>query len=321
MKSCYEMCPQVIDHYDTIWSLIIYGNEGVDAKTVSKTAEVSKFFHHISIHSDIAKCYWKSGVVKYFNHYYEEDLLNKVDKTFKELFYSYLTKINEITTKYHRNFKWDYKLNHQETTEFRTLLNPFEIYLSEPIANKLTQFYYSYCLEDQSQAVPEEFVKYYTLSADQGYIEAQCRLGALYENGRIIPKNEMLHFKYYKLAADQQIKKLLDKRKIDLFAQKVMSQRVNLEEAFEHYRSILYVCDEKLLFVAARCLEEGLGTEVNVKRALNYYKVITNNFFMSDSSPIIKVAECYEQGIGTPENIMEAIKYYKVYVRWAHNRR
>jgi len=314
--------PNLMDHYDTIWGLIIYGNGDVDAKTVSKTAEVSKFFHHISINSDIAKCYWKSGVLKYFNHYYQEDLLNKVDKTFKELFCSYLTKINEITLKFHQNFKCNNKLSEKKYLKFSTLLNPLKEYLSEPSANRLTQYHFSYCLECTTLKLgSEEIIKYYTLSANQGFIEAQCRLSTIYEYGRGVPVDTKLQFKYVKLAADQQIKKLSVKRKIDLFAQKVMSQRVNLEEAFQHYLSIIYydVCDEKLLFVAARCLEEGLDTEVNVKRALNYYKVITNNFFMSDSSSIVKVAKYYEQGIGTPENIMEAIKYYKVYARWAHN--
>ncbi len=314
--------PSFMDHYETIWSLIIYGNGGIDVKTVAKTSEVSKFFHHISINSDIAKCYWKSGVVRCFSHYYEKDLLNKVNKTFKELFYSYVNKVNEITSKYHSLFKVHFKLNIQEALEFRNLLIPLKEYLSEPSANRLSQFYLSHSLEDETKSAPEEIIKYYTLSADQGFVEAQCRLAAIYEQGRMVPKNEMLHFKYYKLAADQQIKKIYVKRKIDLFAQKVMTQRVNLEEAYEHYISILYydICNEKLLFIAARCHEEGLDTEINLKRALNYYKVITNNFFMSDSSPIVKVAKCYEQGIGTPENIMEAIKYYKVYTRWAHNR-
>ena len=313
-----------MDHYDIIWGLIIYGNGNVDAKTVAKTSEVSKFFHHLSITSDIARCYWKSGVVKYFNHYYQEDLLNKVDKTFKELFYCYLTKFNEITSKYHRNYKSHYRLSEKKCLKFCALLDPLKEYLSVPTANRLAQFYFSYCLEYTTLKLgSEEIIKYYTLSADQGFTKAQYRLATIYEDGRGVSVDTKLKFKYYKLAADQQINKLNVKRKIDLFTQKVMSERVNLEEAFLHYKTLIYhdVCNEKLLFVAARCHEEGLDTEVNVKRALNYYKVITNNFFMSDSSPIVKVANCYEEGIGTPENIMEAIKYYKVYTRWAHSHR
>lgn len=313
--------PNLMDYYDTLWGLIIYGNGNVDAKTAAKTSECSKFFHHISNTSDIAKCYWKSGVVKYFNHFYEEDLLNKVDKTFKELFYSYLFKVNEISPKYDETPVTHFWISYDERLKIYSLLTPLKDYLSETYANKHAQFYLGYCLERLNiKSDTDEIIKYYTLSADQGFLIAQRELASFYDNfGE--PSNAELCFKYYKLAADQQIKNFSVKLKIDPFAEMGMSRRVNLKDAFGHYKSVINyeaACDEKMLMIAARCHEEGIGTTVNVKKALMYYKVVKEQAFTISSTPIAKVATCYELGIGIPKNIREAIKYYKVWIKYPY---
>ncbi len=313
--------PTFMDHYDTLWGLVIYGTgngySGVDAKTAAKTSECSKLFYQLSISSDMAKCYWKSGVVKYFNHYYSQDLLSKVDKTFKELFYSYLFKVNEITNRFvpSLNHPW---VTYSDRLEIHSLFNPLKDYLSETYANKHAQFFLGYCLEHLNvKSDLEEIIKYYTLSADQGLLEAQRGLASFYDN-RGEHLNAELCFKYYKLALDQQIKNFSAKLKIDPFAGMGMSRRVNLKDAFAHYKSVInweVNCDEKMLMIAARCHEEGIGTAVNVKKALMYYKAVKEQAFTVSSTPLAKVITCYEHGIGTPKNLKEAIKYYKVWIK------
>jgi TPR repeat protein len=49
----------------------------------------------------------------------------------------------------------------------------------------------------------KEAVKWYRLSADQGYVNAQFNLGLIYANGRGVLKDDKEAVKWYRLAADQ----------------------------------------------------------------------------------------------------------------------
>jgi len=291
--------PNLMDHYDTIWGLIIYGGD-IDLKTAAKTSECCRLFHQISITSDIAKCYWKFKVLKCFKSFYEEDLSNKVNKTFKEFCYSYLTKVYHIAKNYEKTINFQ-KLSPKERLELYSLLNPVKEYLSETFANRYAQFCLGYCLQQrENKSTLNEFVKYYTLSADQGLLKAQTKLARDYDYGYSLAQDKELCFKYYKMAADQQIKILSKELKIDPFAGMGMSCRINLKDAFQHYKAVLtgeVAFDEKLLLTAARCHEDGIGTAVNVKKALNYYKVVKENSITISSLSVAKVAVCYELGI------------------------
>ncbi len=310
--------PSFMDHYDTIWGLVIYGAD-IDLKTAAKTSECCKLFHEISTSSDIAKCYWKFKILKYFKSYYEEDLLNKVNKTFKEFCYSYLVKVDDIAKKCEKQIDSLGWLMREEHLELVTGLKPIKEYLSENTAHKSAQYCLGHYMEQgEIESTPNEPFRYHTLSAEQGLLNAQTYLARSYDYGYGVPQDKELCFKYFKLAADQQIKILSKKLKIKPFAEKGMSRRVNLKDAFQHYKALLSgegPCDEKLLLNAARCHEEGIGTAVNVRKALNYYKIIKNYSFVITSIPIAKVATCYELGIGTPKSLREAIKYYKVWIK------
>jgi TPR repeat protein len=48
-----------------------------------------------------------------------------------------------------------------------------------------------------------EAIRYYKLEADQGYANAQSKLGFCYASGAGVTKNEAEAVRYYKLAADQ----------------------------------------------------------------------------------------------------------------------
>ena len=312
--------PSFMDHYDTIWGLIIYGAD-IDLKTAAKTSECCKLFHEISVSSDIAKCYWKFKILKCFKSYYDEDLLNKVNKTFKEYCYSYLAKVDRVAKKCEKHIDslgWGWLL-HEKRPNLVSGLNPIKEYLSETSAHKAAQYCLGHYMDQgEIESTHNESVKYYTLSADQGLLKAQTLLARYYDYGYGVPQDRDLCFKYFKLAADQQIKILSQKLKIEPFAEKGMSRRVNLKDAFQHYKALLNgegPCDEKLLLNAARCHEEGIGTTVNVRKALNYYKVVKDYSYVISSLPVAKVATCYEHGIGTPKSLAQCIKYYKVWIK------
>jgi TPR repeat protein len=59
---------------------------------------------------------------------------------------------------------------------------------------------------DSGTVVPQDFaeaVRWYRLAADQGYDMAQDRLGVMYDNGTGVPQDYVEAAKWYRLAADQ----------------------------------------------------------------------------------------------------------------------
>lgn len=317
MKRGYEMGYQVMDHYDIVWGLIIYGmgNEygGVDTPTAAKVSECSKLFHQISISSDMARCYWKGNVIKHYNCFYEEDTL-KADKSFRELFFSYSHKMMIVLGKCEK-FK--------TYNEVYKLLSPLKKYLSEPFANSHAQFLLANCYSCANMGYNftnvENSVKFFHLSADQGFLSAEEDLGIIYEYGKLNQLRDLnLAFKYYKLAADHRIlddyKKLDVKPAIDIG----ISQIFSLKSASVHFKDVQrgYIsCNRKFLFTAARCHEEGIGTMIDLKKAVKYYRVVPNAMYFFKNRIIFRVANFFEEGIGTQKNLSEAIKYYKVCIK------
>ena len=58
----------------------------------------------------------------------------------------------------------------------------------------------------KGQGVPQddkEAVKWYRLSAEQGYAEAQFNLGFMYDNGEGVPQDYKEAVKWYRLSAEQ----------------------------------------------------------------------------------------------------------------------
>ncbi len=63
-----------------------------------------------------------------------------------------------------------------------------------------------YIIYEKGQGVPQDYkeaVKWYQLSADQGYKLAQRRLGHLYEAGKIDSENYMLAYMWFNMASIQ----------------------------------------------------------------------------------------------------------------------
>ena len=92
-----------------------------------------------------------------------------------------------------------------------------DIYKDNDIENIVTDFHNQYEKEFSPRHLLEwEAIKYYKLSADQGYSGAQYNLGYMYENGYGVKQSDTEAIKYYKLAADQgnlEAKKDLDRMK------------------------------------------------------------------------------------------------------------
>lgn len=156
------------------------------------------------------------------------------------------------------------------------------------------------------------------------YDVAKC-----YKNGTGVNKNLEMAFKYYKKAALQKYPPALFEvaRNYELGE----GTAINPEETFKHWKILkddnswpycileahptrahskhysLYI---HAVYELAICYEEGFGTEINLKKAFDYY-LKTTKYFIESHSVFSAVARCYTYGIGTDVNYQKAIEFYK----------
>lgn len=307
------------------WGLIIYGTGndylGFDTHKAAKTAEWGSHFFKMSYSNERAKCYWQSNVSQLF-FIYKDEYLNKINLVWRDLFYSYSTKMEEKVQEFVRFLDGFYN-----QVEIYRFFEPIIPYLNQPNANKLLQYEFA-----ERAGLKSESFKYYKLSADQGHCDAQYNVAqimeknnptdlkealsyyllaanqghdnAQYSAGRIyqggfesdVPVDMSKAIHYYKLAVDQKhnlaVVRLTDIYKEDAY--------LNLEEAFNIALNFPSAHREFLGF----CFEEGVGGLIDHKNAFISYGgfrgLITH-----------RVAYCHENGIGTKMDLEKALKLYK----------
>eukprot|EP01040_Poterioochromonas_malhamensis_P010136 gene10136-11021_t len=116
----------------------------------------------------------------------------------------------------------------------------------------------------------QEAVRWYTMSADQGYAAAQCNLGLCYEHGYGTTKNPELAVKWYKAGAEQG--------------------------------------DAASLYNLGHCLEHGLGIAVSLENAFSYY---LRSAELGYTSAQYKVGYCYYTGEGVQQNLDCAVAWFR----------
>jgi TPR repeat protein len=114
-------------------------------------------------------------------------------------------------------------------------------------------------------------IKYFKLAAKQGYDEALYKLGFIYDEGEYLPKNYSKAFKYFKLAADKGNRRA----------------QYNIASMYHHgdgvkedcYESTKYMKlaadqgDSRAQYLVGVAYENGYGVEKNVKIAIEYYQL------------------------------------------------
>ncbi len=315
------------------WGLIIYGSGndylGLDAHRTAKTAELSTQFFKMSYFNERAKCYWQSNVKQLF-FIFKNEYLDKINLVWKDIFYSYSKKMEEKADKFNLILCGQNSRNE----EIFDLFSPILPYLNQPNANRRLQYDLGFSIS-LSYGFPknkEEIFKYYKLSADQGYAEAQFKMGeileyapkrnskevldyyllaanqghaeAQYHVGRIfergleydILKDMDKAIYYYKLAADQKndlgICSLINIYKTDDY--------LNLPEAFKYAKLSPNFQKDFLGF----CYEEGVDGPIDFEKAFISYggqKGLKTH----------RVAHCHENGIGTSVDREKAFNLYK----------
>lgn len=316
------------------WGLIIYGTGndylGLDTHRAAKTAEWSPQFFKMSYTNERAKCYWQKNVQQLF-FIYKKEYLNKINLVWRDLFYSYSTKMQEKAVE----LKLILASHNYRYKEIFNLFNPILPYLNQPNANRRLQYDLGLCISlnygfaknkeetfkyckfsaDQGYAEAQfkigeileyaanrnskEVLKYYLLSADQGHSKAQYHVGRIFERGleKDILKDMDRAIHYYKLAANQKndlgLCSLINIYKTD--------DHLNLEEAFKYAKLTSNFQNDFLGF----CYEEGIGGQIDLEKAFISYgglKGLIN----------YRVAYCHEKGIGTKVDMEKALNYYKI---------
>src|SRR5574344_1800691 len=80
------------------------------------------------------------------------------------------------------------------------------------------------------------------------------------------------------------------------------------EQAFPIFQTICNECDDKdAIYHLATCYYQGLGTEQNIPRALEWFKKAAR---LGDSRAMYNIAATYHNGKGVSRNMEEARKWY-----------
>ena len=190
---------------------------------------------------------------------------------------------------------------------------------------------------------PEEAVRLYTLSAIQGYADAQFNLGMCYETGYMVELNIKEAVRLYKLAA----------KKGNANAQHSIGRHyecgniveMNLKTAIRFFKLAAKQGHVKAQCDLGRIYELGNGVEKNIKKAIRFYKLATyqgyalaqhalectylneisngidteNNlmeltnlyWYLGDKISLDKLGRCYEYGYGVELNLEKAFELYK----------
>jgi hypothetical protein len=112
-------------------------------------------------------------------------------------------------------------------------------------------------------------IKYFKLAAKQGYDEAQLKLGYIYDEGEYLPKNYSKAFKYFKLAADQGN----SRAQYNIATMYHHGDGVK-EDWYEATKYMKLAADQgvsRAQYLVGVAYENGYGVEKNVEKAIEYY--------------------------------------------------
>lgn len=152
---------------------------------------------------------------------------------------------------------------------------------------------------------------YYRLAADNGNEFAQDRLGEAYLKGELGLKSDAKRaVDYYRLAAGQGNEFSLTRLAECYEAGKGVEQ--SFEQAFKYYKLAADIQIKKGTSTAivqlAKCYEWGIGTEPSLNKAIYYYKLAGDNGL---ESGYYHAALCYRKLSG-PENAEKALACLKI---------
>lgn len=148
-------------------------------------------------------------------------------------------------------------------------------------------------------------VKYFHHLSEQGYVEAQLKLGYLYEIGDGVAVDKFESFTQYRFAADQGNGQAQLKVAMFLFYGE------QYELAHKYYQLAAQQNISEAAFSLAIRYQYGFHAVQSLSDAYYYYKIAADQ---GHAEALYRLAELYNSGGGTAINHTEACKYFQLYV-------
>jgi TPR repeat protein/serine/threonine protein kinase len=153
-----------------------------------------------------------------------------------------------------------------------------------------------------------EAVKYYTLAAEQGFAGAQCNLGLCYERGYGVEHKDLkTALKWYKMSAEQGDAAGL--YNVGLCFEKGRGLDQDWEEAFAYYHESASRGYTAAEFSLGVCYYFGYGIEQNLNAAVTWFTRAAERGYAPAQC---KLGLCYENGHGTEQNFEVACYWYQL---------
>ena len=151
-----------------------------------------------------------------------------------------------------------------------------------------------------------EAVKWYRKAADQGYADAQCNLGYMYNQGLGVTKSSAEAVKWYRKAAEQG--SITAQCNMGYMYEQGLGVSQNYSEAMKWYRKSADQGYARGEYNVGYLYETGKGVSKDYSEAAYWYRKAADHGYAA--------AQCdlgllYESGDGVPQNYFEAVKWYR----------
>lgn len=176
------------------------------------------------------------------------------------------------------------------------------------ITDPKEQFMIGRNYEESEQTMPEA-VKWYRLSAEQGYADAQYALGQCYEWGDGIQQDYEEAVKWYRLAADQGHPFAQNQLGNCYYDGKGVEQ--DYTEAIKWYQLAIEggLSLAETQYNLGDCYYYGNGVEQDYTEAVNWYRLAADQKYAHAQNDL---GICYRNGYGVQQDYAEAVKWFRL---------
>jgi TPR repeat protein len=208
----------------------------------------------------------------------------------------------EIYNAWYINFDDGYSSSNLKgfNLDVRLVRNANNIYLLPKTLYELGEKYYFD--EDYKEAF-----KWYKLSAEQGYIAAQCSLAWMYENGLGVVQSDIEAFTCYRLAAEQG--EAYAQTNLGWMYRDGRGVPQSDTEATNWFRLAAEQGDANSQGILSEMYEKGLGVKQSDTEAVKWCRLAAEQ---GDATAQLNLGHMYEKGLGITQSDEEAVKWYRL---------
>lgn len=160
-------------------------------------------------------------------------------------------------------------------------------------------------LNDPTSKEVKEAIEYFEFAANDGFSQAQYKLGCCYRDGTGVKKDPKRAVEFFRQAALQDHSDAQNSLG-DCYANGFGVSKEPVQ-AFLLYRQAADNSNAVALNNCGNCYEQGFGTAKDEKRAFESYRLAADKLPEAEKN----LAVCYEKGIGIPKNLNSAYKHNK----------